>query len=147
MRHQEATTEVLRVLRLSRERRLDYFRMRMRGHSRRIEFARRTGSDTNHRRPTGGQRGEYSTLLPPIPKCPRTPQILHRVAVLWKHLEHPNIVPLLGVVSDPLQLVSAPMPGGNLTEYITNDPTANKISLVSTYSLVLCGDPTLFPAM
>ena len=42
--------------------------------------------DTNHRRPTGGQRGEYSTLHPLFLKHPRISQRLRCVAVLQKHL-------------------------------------------------------------
>ena len=70
-------------------------------------------------------------------KCLRIPQTFHRVAVLWKHLEHPNIVPLLGVTINPLRFVPASMPGGSLTEYIVNHPTADKISLVGVYSLAV----------
>ena len=81
----------------------------------------------------------------PILKCPQIPQTFHHVAVLWKHLGHPNIVPLLGLTIDPLQLVSTFMPGGNLTEYIANHPTADKISLVGVYSLVLCDEPIVLP--
>ena len=83
----------------------------------------------------------------PFLKCPRIPQTFHRVAVLWKHLEHPNIVPLLGVTINPLRLVSTSMPGGNLTEYITSHPTADKISLVGVYYFVLYDDPTPLPAI
>ena len=69
------------------------------------------------------------------------------MAVLWRHLRHPNIVPLLGMIIDPLQLVSASMPGGSLTEYIVNHPTTDRISLVGAYATVLCDDPTLLPAI
>ena len=80
-------------------------------------------------------------------KRPRIPQTFHRVAVLWKHLEHPNIVPLLGVITDPLQLVSTSMPGGNLTEYILSHPTVDKIGLVGVYFLVPYDEPTPLPAI
>ena len=61
----------------------------------------------------------------------RIPQAFHQVTVVWKHLTHPNIVPLLGVTADPPQLISDRMPGGNLTEYIANHPDADRIGLVS----------------
>ena len=49
---------------------------------------------------------------------------------MWKHLTHPNIVPLLGVTLAPLQLVSAWMPGGDLKEYITKHPGIDQLNLV-----------------
>lgn len=49
---------------------------------------------------------------------------------MWKRLEHPNIVPLLGIAHDPLQLVSEWMPGGGLTEYIKKIPDADRLCLV-----------------
>lgn len=50
--------------------------------------------------------------------------------MVWKRLEHPNIVPLLGVTISPLQLVSVWMPGGELVEYIERNPSADRLSLV-----------------
>lgn len=57
-------------------------------------------------------------------------QVFHQAAVVWKHLEHPNIIPLLGATIDPPQLVLDWMCGGDLTEYITNNPDANRQDLV-----------------
>ena len=50
---------------------------------------------------------------------------------MWKRLNHKNIVPLFGVTTRPLQLISEWMPGGHLTEYIGDHPEANRLSLVS----------------
>ena len=75
------------------------------------------------------------------------PQAFHQVTVVWKHLAHPNIVPLLGVTIDPPQLISDRMPGGNLTEYITGHPDANRIRLVSDLSTSLCEMLTPLPAV
>ena len=72
--------------------------------------------------------------------------MFYRVAVLWRHLGQPNIDPLLGVTIDPIQLVSTLMPGGSLTEYIANHPTASKISLVDVRSLVLYDESIILPA-
>jgi serine/threonine protein kinase len=58
--------------------------------------------------------------------------MLHREAVVWKRLSHPNIVPFKGVTLYPLQIVSEWMPGGDLTCYISVNPQANRINLVST---------------
>ena len=65
------------------------------------------------------------------------PQTFHQVAVVWKYLKHPNIVPLLGVTLDPPQLISDRMPGGDLTEYIMSHPDTDRISLVSDLSTSL----------
>ncbi|KAF9646873.1 kinase-like protein [Thelephora ganbajun] len=61
----------------------------------------------------------------------RVKETFHQVAVTWKHLAHPNIVPLLGVIIDSFELISDRMPGGDLTEYITNHPDADRISLLT----------------
>ena len=50
---------------------------------------------------------------------------------MWKHLAHPNIVPLLGMTSTPLQLISKWMPNGDLTEYIGKHPNTDRLALVS----------------
>ena len=59
------------------------------------------------------------------------PQTFHQVTVVWKHLKHPNIVPLLGATIDPPQLISDRMPGGTLTEYVASHPDTDRTSLVS----------------
>ena len=53
---------------------------------------------------------------------------------MWKHLNHPNIVPFKGITFDPLQLVSEWVPGGELREYVTNNSQTNPIDLVSPTS-------------
>ena len=60
---------------------------------------------------------------------------------MWKRLEHKNIVPLLGITPTPLQLISDWMPGGDLTEYIKNNPGVDRPDLVGTLPLDLI--PTL----
>ena len=50
---------------------------------------------------------------------------------MWKRLTHPNIVPLLGITLNPLQLISAWMPGGELREYVTHHPSTDRLRLVS----------------
>ena len=65
------------------------------------------------------------------------PQTVQQVTVAWKHLTHPNIVPLLGATIDPPQLISDRMPGGDLTEYIVSHPDADRASLVSDASALL----------
>ena len=68
------------------------------------------------------------------PGCSRILQAFHQVTVVWKHLVHPNIVPLLGATIDPLQLISDRMLGRDLIEYIESHPGADRISLVGEIS-------------
>ncbi|KAF9642056.1 kinase-like protein, partial [Thelephora ganbajun] len=50
-------------------------------------------------------------------------------AVMWKRLNHPNVLPLLGVTIAPFQLISNWMSGGNLPEYIEKHSDADRIGL------------------
>jgi serine/threonine protein kinase len=54
---------------------------------------------------------------------------------VWKRLEHPNVVPLLGITPAPLQLISEWMPGGGLPEYIKKTPNADRLGLVRFFRL------------
>ena len=59
------------------------------------------------------------------------------MVVVWKNLVHPNVIPLLGVTTDPTQLVSGWMPDVDLTGYITSNPDADRLSFVGAPSPVL----------
>ena len=52
--------------------------------------------------------------------------------VAWKHLRHPNILPLLGVTLAESQfaMVSEWMDNGNVNEFVRIDPGANRTALV-----------------
>ena len=63
---------------------------------------------------------------------------------MWKRLEHQNIVPLIGITSTPLRLVSEWMSGGDLMEYINEHPDTDRLGLVGAPTVVL--DPMLTPA-
>ena len=56
---------------------------------------------------------------------------------MWKHLTHPNIVPLLGVTITPYQLISTWMSGGDLPGYIEKNPNADRLKLVGVPQLQL----------
>ena len=58
---------------------------------------------------------------------------------MWKRLRHPNIVPFVGITTNPLQIISKWMPNGTLTDFIEGNPDANWISLVSPFLPVLDG--------
>ena len=66
---------------------------------------------------------------------------------MWKHLAHPNVVPLLGVTIDPLQFISDRMSGEDLTEYIANNPDVDRLSLVNVLSVLLDEMLTLSPVI
>jgi len=55
---------------------------------------------------------------------------------MWKHLTHPNIVPLLGVTTDPFQLISEWMPGGDLSSHIMRNPGVDLLGLVGVPPVV-----------
>ena len=60
---------------------------------------------------------------------------------MWKHLDHQNIVPLLGITITPLQLISEWIPCGDLRAYLKNHPGADRLGLVCAPAIVF--DPTL----
>jgi len=62
---------------------------------------------------------------------PEGTKIFYQEVVVWKHLKHRNIVPLIGITSDPLQLISEQMPGGDLVEYIKKLPDTDRVGLLS----------------
>jgi serine/threonine protein kinase len=56
---------------------------------------------------------------------------------MWKHLTHPNILPLLGVTIDGFQLVSNWISGGHLLGYIQKNSDADRLGLVGVPPLCL----------
>ena len=64
--------------------------------------------------------------------------------MLWKRLEHSNIVPLLGITSTPLRLISEWVLGGGLTKYIKEHPNADWLTLVGIPPPIL--DDALIPS-
>lgn len=67
-------------------------------------------------------------------------QTLFQMAILWKNLEHPNIVPL--EITSTLEIISKWMSGGDLMEYIKEHSGADRLSLVSISPLTLDGEFT-----
>jgi len=55
-----------------------------------------------------------------------------REGVAWKHLRHPNILPLIGVTvsNQRFAMVSSWMENGNINEFVEKDRHANRIELV-----------------
>ncbi|KAF9779787.1 kinase-like domain-containing protein [Thelephora terrestris] len=57
-------------------------------------------------------------------------KLFFKEAVVWKRLRHPNVLPFLGVTLEPLQFASEWMPNGTLTNYVSKNPSANRIALL-----------------
>ena len=59
-----------------------------------------------------------------------------REGVAWRHLRHPNILPLLGVTVTEHQfaLVSEWMENGNINDFIEKDRHVNRVELVRCHS-------------
>jgi serine/threonine protein kinase len=55
-----------------------------------------------------------------------------RGAVAWKHLRHPNILPLLGVTVSERRfaMVSEWMENGDINEFVAKDKSVNRAELV-----------------
>ena len=74
-------------------------------------------------------------------------QDFRKEAVTWKYLDHPNVLPLLGITIDPLQLVSKWVSSGNMREYIKRHPDADRRRLVGVPFAVAAQPVILLPAV
>ena len=74
-------------------------------------------------------------------------QDFYKEAVTWKYLDHPNILPLLGITIEPLQLISNWVSGGNLLEYVRKHPEADQLKLVGGSFVAIIRRVILLPAM
>ena len=67
---------------------------------------------------------------------PSSIQRLCREVVGWKHLSHPNVLPLIGisVLANPrcFLILTEWMPNGNVMQYARSNPRANRLRLVSS---------------
>ena len=54
----------------------------------------------------------------------------------WKTLQHPNVLPLMGVTMSESQfaMISEWMVNGNINEYVEANPDANRLKLVGFHS-------------
>ena len=62
---------------------------------------------------------------------------------MWKHLTHPNVLPLLGVTIDDFEFISSWMSNGDLTGYIRKNSDADRLGLVGI--LPVAGIPRSLP--
>jgi serine/threonine protein kinase len=67
-----------------------------------------------------------------------TLQDLAREVLIWKELDHPNIIQFLGVdttLRHPLYCLISPwMKNGNVKTYLKHNPDADRLALVHTFS-------------
>lgn len=61
--------------------------------------------------------------------------MFYKEVVVWKRLQHPNIVPFLGVPAKipPFEVVYDWMENNRITEYVKNNPKVDRIGLVSRF--------------
>ncbi|KAF9644343.1 kinase-like protein [Thelephora ganbajun] len=57
-------------------------------------------------------------------------RMFFKEAVMRKHFMHRNVVPFLGAILNPPQIVSVWMPGGCLAEYVTTHPEKSRLDLL-----------------
>jgi len=83
-------------------------------------------------------RGVGELFVPEQPQLKWCLQRFCREVVIWRHLRHPNILPLFGVTSSEQRFatVSEWMENGTINEFTKKYQKANRIELVShNYSL------------
>jgi hypothetical protein len=70
-------------------------------------------------------------------------QIFCREGVAWKHLRHPNVLPLLGVTvgEHRFAMVSEWMEHGNIVEFVGKDKHANRTEFVCPFSTPTLAKP------
>jgi hypothetical protein len=63
--------------------------------------------------------------------------------VTWKTLQHPNVLPLMGVTMSESQfaMISEWMVNGNINEYVEANPDANRLNLVGFFLLKITYTP------
>lgn len=58
----------------------------------------------------------------------------------WRSLDHPNVLPLLGVTMDETRfvMVSEWMENGNINQFLKKNPGVDRLDLVSHFSDRYC---------
>jgi len=66
-------------------------------------------------------------------------QTFYKEFITWKALDHPNLLPLLGVVvEDRFALVSEWMENGNINRFVASHHCANRFELVAPHPNSRC---------
>jgi serine/threonine protein kinase len=81
------------------------------------------------------QRESLTCTVTPV--CMNGSQRFCREGVAWKHLRHPNVLPLLGVTVSERRfaMVSEWMDHGNINEFVEEDRHVNRAELVRRSSI------------
>jgi len=79
----------------------------------------------------------------------RRHQNAYREIITWKNLNHPNILPLLGVDTSisPLSTISEWMEYGSLRDYLVHFPNAPRSKLVTSFTVHIRYCLTGYPAV
>jgi len=66
--------------------------------------------------------------------------------VTWKTLQHPNVLPLIGVTTSETQfvMVSDWMVNGNINDFVRARPDANRLELVGLVTFIILIRGSLF---
>ena len=66
---------------------------------------------------------------------------------MWRRLQHPNIVPFLGILAEEptFAIFCDWMENGKITEYVSQHPEVDRLGLVSKFVLLspLCSNPSI----
>lgn len=95
----------------------------------------------NLRMNQGDSDNNFKVALINLPNhsCLVFTQRLCREIITWKHLSHPNILPMLGVSISAdnhcFRILTEWMPNGNITLYARSNPAANRLQLVSPLAI------------
>lgn len=80
-----------------------------------------------------------STLRTPVAQRRALAQRLCREIIVWKHLSHPNILPLVGVSISGgphrFRILTEWTHNGNIVKYTQSNPAANRLQLVSPLTI------------
>ena len=84
-----------------------------------------------------------SPRRPCADRCPI--QRFCKEVVTWKTLQHPNILPLIGVTMSEGQfsMISNWMSNGNINEFVKANPNVNRLKLVGFSSYISFTVPVL----
>jgi serine/threonine protein kinase len=107
------------------------FCRRIAGYLQRAHGGNQGRAGVHHQRPAHHLKRESSACVA-TPVRMNTSQSFCREGVAWKHLRHPNVLPLLGVTVTERRfaMVSEWMEHGNIVEFIRKDKHVNRTELV-----------------
>ena len=86
------------------------------------------------RDPSKALKVRFSPPYPRLPKPNRRPQRFYRETQIWRNQSHKNVLPFLGVFSDPssgcMFMISPWRSNGHLSEFLDSHPDVDRPALV-----------------